>query len=71
MVLRPGFANPWKVLLRRRCRFFPTETMQQQVKRQQQAGHQAHKPAIAGEFSKAVPVFLSEAIEPEMPEIPL
>ena len=36
----------------------PTERMQQQVKRQQQWRLQAHKPAKAGECSKAVPVLL-------------
>ena len=44
----------------------PTETMQQQVKGQQQSRLQAHKPAIAGEVSEAVPILLAEAVEPEM-----
>ena len=34
----------------------PTETMQQQVKGQQQSRLQAHKPAIAGEVSETVPI---------------
>ena len=43
--------------------------MEQQVEGRQQAGRQAHKPSIAGEFSKATPVLLSDAVEPEMLEI--
>ena len=38
----------------------PTETMQQQVKGQQQSRLQAHKPAIVGEVAKAVPLYSCE-----------
>ena len=42
-------------------RLLASEVMQQQV-RQQQAGHQSHKPAITGESLKAGPVLLPEAV---------
>ena len=43
--------------------------MKEQVKRQQQAGLQAHKPATSGEFCTALPVLLCEAIVPDMLEV--
>ena len=45
------------------------ERMKEQVEWQQQAGLQAHKPATSGEFCKALPVLLCEAIVPDMLEV--
>ena len=46
-----------------------TEVMQQQVRRQQQAGQQAHKSTVARQLTKAVPVLVSDAIKPEVLEV--
>ncbi len=44
-------------------------TMEQGVKRQQESRHQGHKPAGAGEMSKAVAQLLLQAVAPEMLEV--
>ena len=76
MVVPPRLANPWKTRLRLMRPFWQTASLvplgkgdsrllasevMQQV-RQQQAGHQSHKPAITGESLKAGPVLVPEAV---------
>ncbi len=46
-----------------------TEIMEQEVKGQQELQHQGHKPAGAGEISKAVSQLLFQAMAPEMLEV--